>query len=77
MTDLTYAVVGGPPVDWHGLRVFDADGNEIENVVEVNAAEGWLIRCKVDENGNVYAEGDEVARERITGAFTIKRPGEA
>lgn len=76
MAPLSYAVVGGPPDDWHGLSVFDAVGNEVKDVIEVNAAEGWLIRHRRDDQGNVFVEGDEVAKERITGTFTIKRPSE-
>lgn len=77
MGQLTYAVVGGPPVDWHGLRVFDATGAEMERVVEVDATEGWLVRMKLDEHGHPFTENDEVVTERIEGQFTIKRPGEA
>lgn len=77
MTDkLTYAIVGGPPADWYDLRVFDADGNKIKEVVEVNTTEGWLIRHRVDEKGDLIVENDEVATERIAGAFTIKRTSE-
>jgi len=75
---ITYAKAGGPPDDWHGLRVFDLDtGAEIERVEEVNAAEGWLIRANLDERGYVYPDPekpDEIARERIKGRFEIRRP---
>src|SRR3546814_9613997 len=73
MTDLTYAIVGGPPADWYDLRVFDADGNKIKEVVEVHTTEGCLIRHRVDEKGALIVENDAVATERIAGAFTINR----
>lgn len=69
---LTYAKVGGPPDDWCGLRVLNEQGEEIDRVVEVNAAEGWLVRHKV-KGGCLVVEGEHVATERIEGQFTIER----
>lgn len=70
---LTYAIVGGPPDDWSDLRVVDAAGNQIADVVEVNAAEGWLVRYKRNEAGEFCIDGDELVRERIEGNFRIVR----
>lgn len=76
---ITYAKVGGPPDDWCGLRVFDRDsGAEVLDVLEANAAEGWLIRLARDEAGEFYAVGQggdaEAAVERLEGRFEIRRP---
>jgi hypothetical protein len=74
---ITYAVVGGPPADWYGLRIFDLDsGAEVTKVVEVNATEGWVIRNKEDAQGYAYLDEDtgDIARERVTGRFEIRRP---
>jgi len=70
---ITYAKVNGPPDDWHGLSVFDRQGNEIKSVVEVNTAEGWLIRHKLDGAGRPVVEGEEIVNERVEGDFTIVR----
>lgn len=70
---IPYAVAGGPPDDWFGLSVFDRSGNEIKNVVEVNVAEGWLIRHRLDNAGRSFVENDEIATERIEGDFTVVR----
>lgn len=81
MTDkpITYAVVGGPPDNWLGLRVFDIDtGLEIDEVIECNTVEGWLVRYKPGEDGLIYTvgEGDdaEAASERLEGRFLIVPP---
>lgn len=77
MKTILYAVVGGPPSDWHGLRVFGADGVQIKDVVEVNASEGWLVRFKRASNGSFFLDDQgDAARERIEGRFTIRRPAD-
>lgn len=77
MTDIQYAIVGGPPVDWRGLQVIDLDtGKPISRVIEVDAAQGWLRRYREDEQGMVFidpAKPDEAAQERIEGRFQIVR----
>ena len=78
MKTLTYAIVGGPPEDWRGLVIVDLEtGREVRDVVEVNSAEGWLIRFRRNEQGHVYLDPDrpdEAARERLTGKFEIRYP---
>lgn len=78
MAEIAYAKVGGPPVDWHGLKVIDLDtGAEIKRVVEVDAANGWLIRHSLNDKGLVYADPENperVAQERIAGRFKILPP---
>lgn len=72
---LTYAKVGGPPADWHGLKVVDLDtGAEVADVIEVNTAEGWVISHKRDNEGRLVVDGDEVATDRRVGRFEIKQP---
>lgn len=72
---LTYAKVYGPPDTWYDCRIFDLDtGEEIDRVLEVNAAEGWVIRFAVDANGHPIRNGDDWARERLDGRFEIRRP---
>lgn len=75
---LTYACVGGPPDDWHGLDIIDLDtGKGVFGVVEVNSAEGWLIRLKTDGAGKFFVDPeypDEVAKERVEGRFEIRQP---
>jgi hypothetical protein len=74
--EIVYAKSGGPPDNWHGIRVFDEAGNEIKDVEEVHAGEGWLIRAKRNAQGHIYAEGDEIAKERIEGKFRLVLPEE-
>jgi hypothetical protein len=75
---ITYAKAGGPPDDWHGLKIYDLDtGQEVTQAEEVNAAEGWLIRAKLNDRGMIYIDpekGDEIARERLEGRYEIRRP---
>jgi hypothetical protein len=75
---ITYANAGGPPANWHGLRIFDLEsGQEVTQVVEVNTVEGWLIRYKLNEEGRLYLDPEnpeQAARERLTGRFEIRPP---
>jgi len=72
---ITYAKVGGPPDNWWELRVLDLDtGKFITEVIEVNTAEGWLVRYKTDENGQPIISGLNWARERVEGNFEIRAP---
>ena len=71
---LRYAKVGGPPHDWLGLLVLDAvTGETVQEVVEVDCDEGWLIRLAKDADGKYIHDGDRVATERIGGQFLIVR----
>lgn len=73
--ELTYAKVGGPPDDWFGLTIIDLDTNAgVFGVVEVNTAEGWLVRHKRGTDGMIETAGDSVVHERIVGRFKIVRP---
>ncbi|NFV79997.1 hypothetical protein [Magnetospirillum aberrantis] len=74
---ITYARVDGPPVNWRGCRVFDCDtGAEVKDVLEVNAAEGWLIRYVRDAGGQfvMTPDGQDILSERIEGRFRIVPP---
>jgi hypothetical protein len=78
VSEIVYAKVDGPPDNWHGLRIIDLDtGQEVLDVIEVNAAEGWLISYKRNSAGNFFldpAKPDEIARQRVEGRFEIRRP---
>lgn len=77
MRNVTYAKVGGPPDDWCGIQVFDAAGAEVSDVIEVNTAEGWLVRCRRNEAGILYDPiMDEIMTERLDGEFRIVLPEE-
>lgn len=59
-------------LDSKGLRVdVYLDGVEQKNVDTVDCSEGWIRRCKLDADGHIYAEGDEVATEIVMGRVTI------
>lgn len=70
---ITYAKAGGPPDDWHDLRIIHADGTDDTYVVEANSAEGWLIRYRRDGTGKPIVENGELLTERLDCAFTIER----
>lgn len=70
-----YAKSGGPPDDWEGLEIIDLDSSAfVPDVEECNVAEGWLVRAKRNADGQLYADGGDFARERLTGRFAIVRP---
>lgn len=78
MSQITYAKVGGPPAYWHGLKVIDLDtGQEVLDVIEVDAQEGWLISYRRNAEGRFYmdpANEGQAARQRVEGRFEIRRP---
>lgn len=48
------------------------DGAEQKMVSEASISGGWLIRAKLDAEGHVYAEGDEIATEKLFGVVTAE-----
>lgn len=75
MSQITYAKANDP--ECRGLRVFDLDtGAEIMDVYEVDTTAGYVLHAKRNEKGCIYANGDEIATERLTGNFIIRRPEE-
>lgn len=48
------------------------DGVEVKHVETADDAEGWIIKAKLNELGQVYAVGDEVARETLRGKVTFE-----
>jgi hypothetical protein len=78
MGQITYAKVGGPPAYWQGLKVINLDtGQEVLDVVEVDAHEGWLISYRRNAEGHIYPDPEnpeQAARQRVEGRFEIRRP---
>lgn len=78
MADLSYAKAGGPPLDWHGLRVFDVQtGREVRDVIEASTvfACGWVRKYRQGPDGRLFIEPgrDRLAEETIYGRFEIRR----
>lgn len=48
------------------------DGVEQALVHEANVSGGWLIRAKLDANGEIYVEDDEIATEKLFGVVTAE-----
>jgi hypothetical protein len=74
---ITYAKAGGPPDDWHGVRIFWREtGHELHHVVEVNAEQSWAIVNRLDEAGLPFLDPatGEIARVTVYGALEIRRP---
>lgn len=73
--EITYARVGGPPEDWHRLRILDASGEDVPYpVIEVNTEEGWLRCHKIAANGSGgrFLDGDgKLAEQTVRGRFRI------
>lgn len=77
---ITYSKVGGPPVNWHNLKVIDLDtGKEITNVIEVDCEKEWLLRypdkpidfCAGDPECAKCSKKPHIRTERLTGNFTL------
>lgn len=48
------------------------DGVEVNNVIEADTTQGYVVRCKQNERGLLYAdEHGDVATERLTGRITV------
>ena len=48
------------------------DGVKIDDVLEADTEAGYVIRCKRNAEGFVYAgENDELATERLTGVVAV------
>lgn len=73
MTDpILYARVNGPPENWNLCLVRNlVTGDLIDDVVEVNAKEGWLRRYK-QVNGQPVIRNGELVIEHIRGKFAIE-----
>lgn len=56
----------GKPVD-----VF-LDGEQQTGCIEADDEQGYIIRNKRDENGNLIIEGDEFVRETIHGTVEVR-----
>lgn len=73
----TYACAGGPPHDWDRLEVWDlVEERLIPEVVEVNTAEGWLIRYAKGPDGKPIVDGTgndaELRKEKVNGRFLLR-----
>ena len=51
-------------------RVF-LDGTEVEDAVEADTDEGYVVRYVRDENGKRVHDGIEVQRERVRGKVAV------
>lgn len=71
-----YAKVDGPPRDWHRLKIWDLDRlRYVDEVIEANADEGWVLRYSRRDDGRLVVVGDELMRVQEHGRFAIDRPG--
>lgn len=73
----TYACAGGPPLDWHLLEVWDiVEERLVQDVVEVNTKEGWLIKYATGPDGKPLVEGEgddrQFKRIRVEGRFQLR-----
>jgi hypothetical protein len=54
----------GTVVFFNGVKVFD--------VVECDTCEGWIVTYKRKANGDLAIIGDEIQKEKFTGAVTVQ-----
>lgn len=70
----------GAPWDWFNVEVIDLDtGEKLNGVIEVNAAEGWLVRYARTANGDLKLDptGEYLVSERVEGRFELRRREQA
>lgn len=71
---LLYVKAGGPPANWKAVRVIrKANGQEVRDVVEANAYDGWFDQAVRDKAGAV--ERDKVRRmiiRRVRAAIRLE-----
>lgn len=54
------------------------DDIEVNNVIEADTEQGYIIRCKENERGFIYADSNgDVTTERLTGIVVVKPLGKA
>ena len=56
-----------------GTTVF-LDGIQIRDVTECDTDEGWVVKAKRNDEGRLYAVGDDLAVEKLFGTVTVERP---
>jgi len=76
MTELAYALAGvaPSPFPWRKIKVFDLDiGQEVLDVRECSATEGWLVSFKRNSLGKFYVDPEtrQPAIQRVEGRFKI------
>lgn len=76
MREISYAKVGEihEGAASYDVKVIGADGQEITNVVEANAREGWLIRYVRDDGGELVIRDDDFAFEKVFTSFKLLVP---
>ncbi len=75
MVEIGYASVGGPPIEWFRCRLFYVEtGEEINDVIEVSAVDGWCLKYKRAADGKLIVDdvNDCVVTERVAGKFRIE-----
>lgn len=69
---ITYAKAGGPPDNWREITVLNVEtGEEVVDIVEVNATEGWAVINAISENGHRIVFNGTAVTKRIEGKFRI------
>lgn len=78
MREISYAKVGEihEAAASYDVKVIGADGQEITDVVEANACEGWLVRYVRDGNGEFVIRDDELVLEKAFTSFKLFVPAD-
>lgn len=69
---ILYAKVDGPPDNWNQLAILNIEtGEQVPDVLEVSADEGWVMVHVLSAKGHPMSKNDEVIKHRIEGNFKI------
>ena len=75
---VTYAKVGGPPVDWMSICTWLGE-RRVHDVVEVDAEENWAVIHAKNEDDQYYDDPENpgnAMRKVIHGPFELRMPAE-
>jgi hypothetical protein len=56
-----------------GTVVF-LDGVEIQDVMECDTSDGWVLRMKLNDDGKIYEIDGNLATEKLFGIVTVNEP---
>lgn len=48
------------------------NGELVKDVIEADTDEGYILRAKRNEAGDIFIDGDEYATERLEGVVTVE-----
>jgi hypothetical protein len=71
VTTLTHYTSDNPT---HIGTVVFLDGTEVQDVIECDTIDGWVLRMMRNDDGNTYAINGNAATEKVFGKVTANAP---